>query len=331
MRKSRLTSIVVFSLVMSMMFSSVCFATPTKTNQNKNSNRFQKNHATAYETKVTTNTPKNVDPDEDVSKELVDEAKDKDKEEENKNDPALAKNEVKYTTISSQYKNIPILHLPYDEYMRINAKWFYETGMYDRQGVNSVDYKGTSSEAAAATVMNRLFKTNVYTENNMLLIAGMFNLCTMGQDPALAGGQSAEQLVQMLKQMTTVTGDAVDANYLTNGFVPSVKKTAELLENGSQLIISVASAELWDYSKNDSAIANFYDPNHWIVVTAPKYDDEDNIEGFYIVDSSGSEKTYLPLEKYKACVWGPTGKEITNQVCVIVRKAGTKDKEDDNN
>ena len=234
----------------------------------------------------------------------------------------LSMNKVENTASGSKYKDIPLLHLPYDEFMRLNAAWFYRDGMYDRQGVNVFNYRGTCSEAAEATVMNRLFNTNVYTENNVLTFAGMLNSCTMGNDPVYGGAQSAVQMVQVFNHIGDLTGDHVEANYLTNGFVPKPNRTAELLVSGNQIIMSVAPCVLWDYPKEESIASgiDYWSPNHWIVVTAPKFNKKNQIEGFYIVDSSGYGQNYLPISKYKNCVWGPTGKEVYNQACVIIKK-----------
>ena len=330
MKKYRIKSIalILFSVLMINTVPVECLAKPTTVNTNKNSIGSEKYYSASRKARVTLIRPDGVSDDNNrsVSEAIIKEG-DVDIVSENtvsEDDlvSSLSMNDIKYSYNSPKYKNIQLLHLPYDEYMRINAEWFYRDGMYDRQGVNSFNYNGTCSEAAEATVMNRLFNTNAYTENNILACAGMLSDCNMGSDPTYGGAQSAVQMVDVFNHIGDVTGDKVEANYLTNGFVPKPERTAELLVSGNQIIMSVAPCVLWDYPREESIAAgiDYWSPNHWIVVTAPKYDKKGKIEGFYIMDSSGYGQNYLTLSKYKNCVWGPTGREVYNQACVIIKK-----------
>ena len=313
-------------LLIETIASPSCMATPTKVNTNKNSMANEHSYPSSRRVRVTLITPDADSVSEDetevsVSEDLI-------KQSETVSDDSveqsrsLSSNEVKYTSVSPKYSNIALLHLPYDEYMRLNAAWFYKTGMYERQGVNSFNYRGTCSEAAEATVMNRIFDTNVYTENNMLAFACMCGTCTVGADLRVGGAQSAVQMTQNFNSIGNVTGDKVEANYLTNSFVPDPERTAELLVSGNQIIMSVAPCVLWDYPKDESIASgiDYWSPDHWIVVTAPKYNNKGKLIGFYIADSSGYGANYLTLSKYKSCVWGPTGKEVYNQACVIIKR-----------
>lgn len=339
MKRFRMQQIAV---VLSMMITcqgltpAVYAATPSLHNQNKNSMSSQQSYLASRVIRAPKKTPVSSNGTS-VSDDLIQEAKrisennakvsdDKSKVSDNKtssvSESSLSHNEVKYTATSPKYRDIVMFHLPYDEFMRINAAWFYEDGMYRKQGVNSAGVIGTCSEASEATVLNRLFNTNVYTENNMLAYAYLMKTCNTSPNKIINGAQSAVEIVQNLNSIGNVTGDMVEANYLTNGFVPDPKRTAEMLISGNQIIMSVASCVLWDYKKEDcdKAGLNYWNPDHWLVVTAPKLDEKNRLLGFYIVDSSGYGVDYLPLSKYKACVWGPSGHEVYNQACIIVKK-----------
>lgn len=235
----------------------------------------------------------------------------------------LSINEVRYTVSSDKYKDQPLFNMPFDLYMKKNILSFYEDGQYFNQGVNSSKYLGTCSEACEATVMNRLFNTNVYTENNMLQFSALVHQCVTDRSTEQNGGQSPMQMENVFNNIGNLTGDNVSAKYYVNSDVPDPLMCARLLEDGKQVIMGVDSYVLWDMTPEEAAsygIPKYWESNHWIVLSQPTYDVNNNLNGFYIVDSSGYGVNYVSLQKYNTMVYGPTFTEIEYPAACVVER-----------
>ena len=229
-----------------------------------------------------------------------------------------------YSETGIPYRRFEELTLSFDQTLRESAPEFYQPGEYFSQGVNQYGYKGTCSEAAEATIMNMLFDTNVYTENVFVDCAVKSGLCEMAGNENMNGGQSPIQMKMVLEKVGNYTGDKVSVNYLVLAQdMPQPEEIDLLIANGYGVIMSVDSYILWDMTVEEAAsfgISNYYDSNHWIVIKSALRNDNGDIAGFYIVDSSGYNTAYVPIQKYMLMVYGPTGTEIKYPACVLVNK-----------
>lgn len=233
----------------------------------------------------------------------------------------LSQNKVIYTISSDKYINQTMFHLPWDLQLREAFPEFYKSGQYVDQGINSVDWHGTCGEAAIATVMNRIFRTNAYTENNVLAYSSLIKQCTIDSNKWNNGGQSPIQAVAVLNTIGDTTGDKVTAHYLVNENTLKALEVAKALESGKHIIMSVASCVLYDWTQQEAlqhGATQYWASNHWLVVTEPKYNDAHELIGFYLVDSSGYNHQYVTLQKWNDMVFGPTGTEVLYPACIVV-------------
>ena len=231
----------------------------------------------------------------------------------------LSQNKVIYTLSSDKYVSQNILHLPWDMQVREIYPTFYEQGQYVDQGINSSDYHGTCGEAAMATIMNRMFKTNVYTENNILAFCSLLGTCQSQMDKWNNGGISPIQLVNSLNLIGNCTGDYVKSYYLCEEDTLNAEQTAAYLKEGKHIIMSVSSYVLYDCTEEEAAsygVTDYWLSNHWLVVTEPVYVN-DVLVGFWLVDSSGYNHQYATLQKWNKMTLGPTGKEVIWPACVV--------------
>lgn len=181
----------------------------------------------------------------------------------------------------NKYDLIPDLNLPFDLYMRDSLPAFYETGEYTEQGVNEFGVQDTSGEAAIANVMNTLFDTTVYTENNVLKKTVESNNCSA------TGAQNPYQVATVLEGMGQYTEDKVAVDVMTGGNIPSDDELLWLVNNGGKMIIPLGL-----YQGRDGNVTV-----QWAAVTGIENGILGNATGFRVVTTNGGKtRTMSPQE-----------------------------------
>ena len=148
------------------------------------------------------------------------------------------------------------------------------TREYYDQGLNSMGYYGTCSEASEANLMNLMFGTD-YTEQDFLDIAMKLGFCTVGTPNAyINGGQTPVQMVNVFQFMGAVTGYPVLAKNLVMQDVPDAEECAKLLDEGVGIVMGVDSNILWGFTPTECAMRglDYYVSDHWITVKNAVYE-----------------------------------------------------------
>jgi hypothetical protein len=173
-----------------------------------------------------------------------------------------------------------------------------DAGNTHRQGQNDFEFEGTCGLVSCEDVL-RQFGVDV-SETDVVRHALQKGLCSVSEDPAKAGGTSAEGRVEILRDF------GVPAHLELRG---DVQKLADNIERGHGVIAAVDAGVLWD---DANYLAQDGGTNHAVVVTGVAREPGTGaLQGFYINDSGTGKAAQFIDVKLMQEAWAAPGGTTT--------------------
>ena len=138
-------------------------------------------------------------------------------------------NSVEWYDTKEKYNILPELNLAFDTYARTIG-----SNKKPATGVNQFGMGDTSGEGSIAAVMNSIFGTDAYTENNVLAKTIESNNCSG------TGAMIPEQVMTVVEGMGQLTGDSVATEVSKGQGIPRSDELGWLLSQGGKAIVPLS-------------------------------------------------------------------------------------------
>ena len=209
---------------------------------------------------------------------------------------------------------------PWDEVDPVESSDLVEPPLISlEQGQNDLGYEGTCGPTTISNSLNTLFGGSEYNENSVLHAAVDNGLCSTDIDSAVAGGVDPQQMVEIYE---TLEPERIEVEHFEGDDALTQAQIADRLDSGNVVDIFVDSATLWD--ERESADGFLGKPSvawdHAIQVVGAERDEQGEISGWHIADSSGHDEQFVDAEKFNRMYVGDDDFEVINPQCFVISK-----------